>query len=294
MVPNATRFENFLAQEIDKYKDVTVPRKSGFLRRHLVRHAPVKKLHPNPGDEFCDRKIGPNYSIISEYEQELREYGPGSLKEPLYVERMYPDGYLILNGHHRWAAAIRANIGRLPVSVVNPTHEADVREMLRNARHDKRVALDLDEVLLASGPEDEKERPLPFPLNRHWPEQLRRGVPALIHGLKKQGYDIWVYTQSYRSMEHVRLLFRLYHVAVDGVVTGLARKAKMDESHRQRLESLVAARYPRTVHIDRDSVLCIDKQTRTYEEYPLARENWSRQVMDVIGGLDHDKAHGPR
>ena len=60
-----TEFQVFLDQEVNKVKGIYYPVKSGFLTQAFVRKAAPKKLHPNPGDEFCDSKIGPNYEIIT-------------------------------------------------------------------------------------------------------------------------------------------------------------------------------------------------------------------------------------
>ena len=65
---------------------------------------------------------------------------------------------MILNGHHRWAAALRTDIKRIPVNIINITHEVDIENMLRLSDHDKRVSLDLDEVILGFTDEDELER----------------------------------------------------------------------------------------------------------------------------------------
>ena len=61
-----TQFEEFIAEEIKTLKGVYVPVKAGILRRALIRSTRCDKLHPNPDDEFCKPKVGPNYGIISE------------------------------------------------------------------------------------------------------------------------------------------------------------------------------------------------------------------------------------
>ena len=158
MAKKQTEFQQFLDSEVSKYKGVYIPVKAGVLRRLLVKKLPLYKLHPNPDDEFCFPEIGPNYQIITNYEEEMRRfdtdrqgaavYGGSSAFEPLYVEKIRPDGYMILNGHHRWAAAVRMGLRKVPIKIVNLTQQMDVERMLRNATHDKRVAMDLDEVLI--------------------------------------------------------------------------------------------------------------------------------------------------
>ena len=110
MAGGNTAFDQFIADEVKKYKGVYAPVKAGILRRALIRWAPCDSLHPNPDDEFCSPKVGPNYRIISEYMNSFRlerRHSKQYCEEPLIVEKIRPDGYLILNGHHRWAAALR-------------------------------------------------------------------------------------------------------------------------------------------------------------------------------------------
>ena len=45
---------------------------------------------------------------------------------------------------HRWQE-------KVPVNLVNLTHDADIKEMISNAVHDRRVSLDLDEVIFDKG-----------------------------------------------------------------------------------------------------------------------------------------------
>ena len=75
MAVQQTAFQQFLENEVNKVKGIYYPVKAGFLTQAFVRKAAPKKLHPNPGDEFCDPKIGPNYEIISGYEKQYRQAG---------------------------------------------------------------------------------------------------------------------------------------------------------------------------------------------------------------------------
>ena len=289
MTGNQTRFEAFLAEEANKYKGVSVPVRSGLFRRAIVRKIRCKKLHPNPGDEFCNPRIGPNYEIVSRYEHEIwaarKRRKKDCFSEPLIVEKIRPEGYLLLNGHHRWAAAVRMGVARVPVKIVNLTQEMDVRRMLQNARHSKRVTLDLDEVVFTADPQAPAEKPLPFPLRKIYRERLRLGVPALFHDLKINGYDIWVYSAGYDSLDYVRAYFKWHRIPVDGIVTGTGRKSPVGKTAKNTLETLMKNKYPETVHIDSHSVLRIQSQRRDYQEFPLSgsRDTWSREIMEIMG-----------
>ena len=72
MAGTGTAFDEFIAEEVKKYKGIYVPVKAGILRRAIIRKARLSRLHPNPDDEFCMPKVGPNYQIISEYIRSFR------------------------------------------------------------------------------------------------------------------------------------------------------------------------------------------------------------------------------
>ena len=289
-------FQEYLNEEINRVKGVYYPVRASLLRRLLVRKARCKSLHPNPEDEFCQPGIGPNNGIISRYKKEYtyytgnptaRMFTEGGILEPLIVQRTMPDGYMILNGHHRWAGAIQAGLKRVSVKIVNLTQEADIREMLRRANSDKRVTLDLDEVVFSAQSADCLERPLPFPMNRIYRERIRLGIPALFHYLNEHGYDIWVYTSKYYSMEYIRGCFRRRKVRLDGIVTGAGRRARWGSDAAGTLKKLMESKYSATFHIDNESVMRVASGSGECEEVRLSgsAHDWVREVMDAIGVL---------
>ena len=288
-------FQDYLEEQLSRYKGVYVPVKTRFPIRVFIRRAATKALHPNPDDEFCDPKIGPNYGIISRYMEEIRDaqfhHDEPHFEEKLIVEKMRPDGYILVNGHHRWAAAYRTGLPSLPVKVVNLTHASDIRMMIENAKHDKRAALDLDEVVFVSDGDEAAEKQLPFPARRVYRERLRRGIPALFRCLKLHGYDIWVYTAKNYSMEYFRYMFKWYGVGIDNIITGVSRKDRLSEAEKKRLEALAANKYTHTLHLNRDSLLRVDSAGKSFEEFPLSGNpmTWSQEIMELVGRLDKNE-----
>ena len=278
-------FQKFLTEEAEKVRGLYVPVKSPLIRRIFIWKVPCRSLHPNPEDEFCDPKIGPNYQIISDYEQQLSDLAFHGQKmtfdKPLVIEKTRPDGYLILNGEHRWAAALRMGLKRVPARIVNLTQKEDIKKMVSAAKHSRRVTLDLDEVVLSTDG-GAAEKALPFPMNRLFKENLRLGVPALFRFLNNKGYDVWVYSAQYYSFEYIRRLFSAHQVHVTGIVTGAARKTKA--SDREQVEALLKNKYPVTFHIDKSAVVRVDRESGAFEEHPLSGrdDTWSREIMDVI------------
>ena len=295
MRQQAKPLDQLLKEELDHYRGLYVPVKSGILRRALIRRLSPRRLHPNPEDEFCNPRIGPNYSIISKYEriymgQDDFEANNIYDEERLSVERVRPDGYMILNGHHRWAAARKLGKRLLPVHVVNLTREEDVQASLDRSTNTRRVTLDLDEVVFRGRKGDAAEKHLPFPWSLLYKQPMRLGVPALFRFLEKDGYDVWVYTSKYLSMEYLERYFSAYRTAVSGVVTGMSHNSRKDS--RGKMAALLRDRYTVTVHIDRNSVLRVDRETGKYDEYPLSGSggSWSREIMDIVGAWKYEKS----
>lgn len=287
MAAPKTELADFVEAEIKKYEGIMVPVKASVSERMLTKKVPIEKLHPNPDDEFCSKKVGPNYSIYNRYVRAFQKFGTmeqSVTDDPITVEKVHPDGYMILNGHHRWAAAMRVGIKMIPVKIVNLTNEVDIQRMLRSSQHDKRAALDLDEVVFCSKGGDIAEKPLPFPMNKVFKERIRLGLPAILHYLGQKGYDVWVYTAGYYSLDYIQEYFKRYSVKVDGVVTGITRKDKRFSAVKKKAETEIARKYKETLHIDRDAIVRILREEGKFEEYEIdaVPSEWSRKVISII------------
>ena len=267
----------YIAEEVRRYKGISYPLKSSLLRRMLTGTVQTRKIHPNPNDEFCFPNIGPNYGIVTKYEHDIlqarRNHTSPCFSEPLMIQKISPDGYMLLNGHHRWGAAIRMKQDKVPVEIVNLTQGADIQKALSRTKNHKRVTLDLDEVVLAPGQENVKKM--------H--EQLRYGIPGLFHFLREMQYDIWLYSSKYYSMDYLFHLFRRYRIRIDGIVTGNVPHRPGIEDVRKKLDE-VSAKYDLSVHIDTQSVLCINRADKTFRDFPLGGDpqTWSAEITDVI------------
>jgi hypothetical protein len=82
-----------------------------------------------------------------------------------------------------------------------------------------RLAFDLDNTLIRCG----HDFPLATPQRRILArllsqEQLREGIKALTDACRQRGWEVWVYTTSYRSVWRIRRLFWLHGIRLDGVV----------------------------------------------------------------------------
>ena len=269
MAESGTGIMAYLKKELEKYKGVYVPVKASWLECLLINSAPISKLHPNPSDDFCIDKVGPSFRIIDEYASKFRaalQTGAQPFEEPLEVEKVRPDGYMILNGHHRWAAAIVSGMDRIPIKIVNLTTFADIEKMLRKSDRKKRVTFDLDEVIFdsADGAFEEERGGL-----GKYPEKVRLGAPALFHFFHEREYDVWVFTSKYYSINYIKKLFKNYSVDVDGIVTGTARKMENLAEEKKKIDNLVAKKYEETVSVDNEMLVRTFGGSKEFEQYEI-------------------------
>ena len=287
-----TDLERFIEEETLKQKSTGFPVKASIFERLLVRKCSPQKLRPNPEDEFCFPDIGPNMGIISSYVSQFVDNMKKSLPlmdEPLYVQKIRPSGYMLLNGHHRWAAALRLSIRRVPVSIVNGVYESDIKRILELSTHEKRATLDLDEVVFADPGETEVEKRRGLPMYGIQKKHLRLGIPALLNNLRLRGYDIWVYSANYYSVDDLRKYFKRYAVSVDGIITGM--KKKVSQNDRKKMDELFANKYKKTLHIDTGMIVETKARGGDFREAEINTEPkaWSASVIEALDGFESDE-----
>lgn len=288
-MPHSKEYNEYVLADLRKYTGLMRPVKAGLIERLIVRKAKMGKLHPNPEDEFSVPDIGPNYGIVQDYVQKYLKLrytivrpGYDMFPEPLTVEKMKPDGYMLLNGHHRWLAGHMLRKDRMDIRIVNVTHEKEILRAMRSTQNRICVSFDLDEVILTKEAEHAEKKPL-NPLVLGCRERIREGVPALIDALHRMGCDIWVYTGSYASEKYIRTLLYPYHIHVDGVVNGMKNR-RADKGLSARFKE----RYDVSVHVDTASVTCVDTKNRNYEISDLKNgpSAWASEAIGIIRGTD--------
>ena len=281
---HSAKYREFVLDDLEKSAGLSHPCRAGFLERLLVHHTFTKKLHPNPDDEFCDPKVGPNYGIVRRYISAMSHSGASNVSrepEPLFVEKMVPNGYRILNGHHRYLAACIQKKKTLPIRIVNVTHVDDIRHVLEHATHPVCISFDLDEVLLCTNGQTKPESRLLYPRSLLFRGRIREGASALIRELRRSGCEIWVYTSGYTSDRMIRLLLGAYRIKVEGVVNGMKKKRS------SRLAEDFKRTYRLSLHIDSTDVLCVDTADGGFEQVDLKRGDalWASEAASAAKSL---------
>lgn len=152
----------------------------------------------------------------------------------------------------------------------------------RNDEVRMRVSFDLDEVLFVSPITHQTEPELIFPLNKIFKERLRLGTPELINKLQAMGYEVWVYTSSFRSENYIKSLFRCYKVRFDGIVNGTRHLNEVQKGHKEILPQKVPGRYNISLHVDDESVICSYGREYGFDAYQLDApdEMWKEKIIE--------------
>lgn len=279
----ADYIENVL-KDVEKYNGVRKITKAGLLERCFIKHIHPAKLHPNPEDEFSQEAIGPNMGIIGQYVEQIKLDEGRELPifaEPVIVQKMLPDGYLLLNGHHRWFAALRMGVKRLTIQIVNLVSEEDLKRMISNTSNERLVSFDLDEVLLTTEISNQAEiRDSLF--SKKIKERLRKGVPEIIKILQSKGYDVCVYSAGYLSEEDINDFFSMYEVKVDIILNGFNEKRKNNNARGTKdIRRLMDEKYKNVLHIDNYSVLYTNHITKAYKQFEIDGD-WYESIKDIV------------
>ncbi len=118
----ASDFMQSILDDIKAYQNKREIVHVSLIERLLVRQIDPQKMHPNPDDEFSHPDVGPSMSIIESYCSKIRFNQKNDIpifEEPIIVQKMKDKEYLLLNGHHRWAACIKQNVKKVRALIVN-------------------------------------------------------------------------------------------------------------------------------------------------------------------------------
>jgi hypothetical protein len=160
--------------------------------------------------------------------------------------------------------------------------QAKTRQPRRNV-----IAFDLDDTLIPSVERFPTEN-LGFLRRGFAKERLRAGTPWIIRTLEKRGWDVWVYTTSFRSPLEIHLLFGVYGVRLRGVINQVRHERIVSRSGQPYR---VCSKYPPAFGID----LLVDESAGVAIEgrrfgFPVVRilpddPRWTFRLLDEIDRL---------
>lgn len=144
-----------------------------------------------------------------------------------------------------------------------------------------RVSFDLDEVLFVNPDTHLTEPQLPFPLRYIYREQLRLGTPELIRTLQEMGFEVWVYTSSFRTERYIRSLFRCYGVRFDSIVNGQRHLKEVQANHKETLPQKLPNIYRISLHIDDEAIVATYGREYGFNVFQLDAQDddWKEKII---------------
>ena len=144
-----------------------------------------------------------------------------------------------------------------------------------------RVSFDLDEVLFVLPGTHKTEPALRWPFNLIFKERLRLGTPVLINRLQELGYEVWVYTSSFRSEKYIKKLFRHYGVRFDGIVNGRRHMKEVQRDKKELRPQKLPNHYHISLHIDDETIVCNLGRQYGYNVYQLEAQDddWMEKII---------------
>lgn len=147
-----------------------------------------------------------------------------------------------------------------------------------------RISFDLDEVLFVNPKTHKTEPRPPIPFNILFRERLRLGTIELIRRLKKEGFEVWVYTSSFRSTHYIRSLFALYRIRFDGIVNGDRHLKEVQGNRKEVLPQKMPGKYRISLHIDDEPIYLKHARSYGFNMLLLDEEDdsWVENIMQKV------------
>ena len=153
-----------------------------------------------------------------------------------------------------------------------------------NSAEKMRVSFDLDEVLFVNPNTHKTEPELIFPFNKIFKERLRLGTADLIHKLQDEGFEVWVYTSSFRSENYIKALFRLYNVRFDSIVNGTRHLKEVQGKRKEMYPQKMPSKYRIVLHIDDEAVIATAGKAYGFKVYQLNADDdmWKEKILEQV------------
>ena len=102
-----------------------------------------------------------------------------------------------------------------------------------------------------------------------------------INKLQSMGYEVWVYTSSFRSERYIKTLFWLYGVRFDGIVNGTRHLKEVQRDHKTVLPQKLPNHYRISLHVDDESVICTLGPQYGFRTYQLEAQDddWKEKII---------------
>ena len=151
-----------------------------------------------------------------------------------------------------------------------------------------KISFDLDEVLFVSPDTHKTEPMLPFPFNKIFIEHIRLGAPRLIKELRNRGYEVWVYTSSFRTERYIKILFMLYGVRFDEIVNAQRHLKEVQRDKKEMLPQKLPNRYRISLHIDDEEIVATYGKAYGFDVFQLNAQDdeWEEKILERMKQIE--------
>lgn len=155
-----------------------------------------------------------------------------------------------------------------------------------------RISFDLDDTLICRDADVPREPALPWLVRQvvgH--EPLRSGAVALLQQLRRDGWELWVYTASQRPRWQVRQWLRWHGVVVADVVNDQTHRARCHPRATGEVPSKNPAAFGIDLHIDNSEGVRIEGERFGFAVVVVEPQDraWTRKVIEAAKALASER-----
>ncbi|MHC5539214.1 hypothetical protein ACYOEI_13435 [Singulisphaera rosea] len=118
-------------------------------------------------------------------------------------------------------------------------------------------------------------------------EPLRMGSRSLMHSLEQQGWEIWIYTTSYRTPASVRRWLGSYGIRIRRVINRRHHDRQIRQRAYLRPPSKDPAAFDIDLHVDDSEGVRLEGERENFRVVVVAPENaeWAKEVLSAADAI---------
>lgn len=151
-----------------------------------------------------------------------------------------------------------------------------------------RISFDLDETIICYGESVPQEPRLPWYLRLLVrDEPLRQGTRQLVHDLLSRGWEVWIYTTSFRRPAAVERWLRCHGIRVAGVINQDVHEAQLRRTPMDRIPTKNPAAFGIALHIDDSEGVRQEGEAHGFRVLVISRndEDWTDRVLQAADAI---------
>jgi len=151
------------------------------------------------------------------------------------------------------------------------------------ARMAKRISFDVDDTLVCGRETPMEPNRVPRLLRFWFNEPLRLGAPALMKTLIDEGWEIAIYTTSYRSSRYLRRWLRFHGIRIGLVVNQEIHDREVRQGPYRDGPSKLPNRFRINVHVDDSDGVRMEAQQHGFEVVIVkpTDSDWDKKVLEA-------------